>query len=461
MAIVTPGADTARMPESTSIAKISQAYRYELDPTLEQVAALRSHVGATRFCYNALLGLVKENWDTNRARKEAGEEVPREDYLGASHFDLQHLWYQHRDELAPWWAENGSSCYNYAHLHLSKAFTNWKKGRSKFPTFKRRGQGGSVTFMNGAVKLTDSHHLRISRVGDLKTFESTRKMYRHLERGTGRILSATVTERAGKFFVSFTLEVDRVVPATRAPERVIGIDVGLATLYTGATPEGEQVLSVANPRNYQRNEQRLAKAQRVASRRQGPRPGASPSNRWKKANARVQKIHAESANARKNLIHETTSMLVKNYDLIVIEDLNVKGLLKNKPLAKHISDASWGEFSRQLEYKALWYGARVVKADRFFASSKTCSSCRAVKAKLLFENRTYHCEACGLTLDRDLNAAINLARWASTAPAVNTTPAGTSSVAGRRGEARPARQNIDETAHPDEASTEAPLAVGA
>ena len=309
--------------------------------------------------------------------------------------------------------------------------------------------------MNGTVRMVDSHHLRISRVGDLKTFESTRKLYRHLERGTGRILSATVTERGGRYYVSFTLEVDRVIPATRAPERVIGIDVGISTLYTGATPTREQVLGVANPRNFAKREAKLAKAQRVASRRQGPSKGVAPSNRWKRANARVQRIHAESANARKNLIHETTTMLVKNYDLIVIEDLNVKGLLQNKSLAKHISDASWAEFSRQLEYKALWYGARVVKSDRFFASSKTCSSCGVAKANLPLDIRTYHCETCGLTVDRDLNAATNLARWASVTPAVDPTSAGTSSVAGRRGEVRPIRQNIDEAAHPDEASTEA------
>ena len=131
------------VPESITLTKVTQAYRYEIDPTPYQIAALRSHIGATRFCYNALLGLVKENWETNRARKEAGEEVPSANYLGTSHFDLQRLWYQTRDDLAPWWAENGSSSYNYAHPHLSKAFTNWKKGRSKFPTFKRRVQSGS------------------------------------------------------------------------------------------------------------------------------------------------------------------------------------------------------------------------------------------------------------------------------------------------------------------------------
>ena len=312
--------------------------------------------------------------------------------------------------------------------------------------------------MNGAVKLIDSHHLRISRVGELKTFESTRKMYRHLERGTGRILSATVSERGSKFYVSFTVEVDRAIPATRSPERVIGIDVGLSTLYTGATLAGEQVLGVSNPRNFAKREAKLAKAQRTASRRQGPKKGQTPSNRWKRANAQVQKMHAASANARKNPIHETTTMLAKNYDLIVVEDLNVKGLLKNKSLAKHIYDASWAEFTRQLEYKALWYGARVVKADRFFPSSKTCSSCGVARTTLPLDLREFHCETCGLKVDRDLNAATNLAGWASTAPVVDTTSAGTSSVAGRGGEVRPNRRSIDEAAHPYEASTEA-LAV--
>ena len=148
-------------------------------------------------------------------------------------------------------------------------------------------------------------------------------------------------------------------------------------------------------------------------------------------------------------------MLAKNYDLIVVEDLNVKGLLKNHTLAKHIADASWGAFVRQLDYKTKWYGSALVKADRFYPSSKTCSRCGAVKAKLGLNEREYHCAACGLVMYRDLNAATNLAGWPS-----KPTPAGTRSVAGRGGEVRPGRQNIDESAHPDEASTEAPTPVG-
>jgi putative transposase len=323
------------------------------------------------------------------------------------------------------------------------------------PKFKSKGRSESFTLAGGSTRLVDSHHVRLSRIGEIKTYESMRKLHRHLERGSARILSATIVERRGKYTVSFTAEMGRVIPAPRPPERVIGIDVGLTTLYTGATPEGEQVLNVENPRHYQRRQARLARAQRVASRRQGPGPGKAPSNRWKRANARVQNIHADIVNARKNLIQETTTMLTKNYDRIVVEDLNVRGLLKNHPLAKHISDAGWGEFVRQLEYKGPWYGSTVVRADRFFTSTKTCSSCGAVKAKLPLEIRTYDCEACGLTLDRDLNAAVNLARWTS-----QVTSAGTRSVAGRRGEVRPRRTRAVK-AHPDEASTETLTSVSA
>ena len=335
---------------------LTQAYVYDLDPTHEQISMLRSHVGGSRFAYNAMLGRVKDNWDENRAKKESGIEVAKDDWVSTSHFGLLYLWAEHRDELAPWWTENGSSTYNDAAQRLSKAFANFRKGRAKFPNFKHKGQSGSVRFMGPTVRLVDSHHLRVARIGEVKTYESTRKLYRRLVRGTGKIVAATVSERSGKWKVSFTVEVTRQVPGTRTPERIIGVDVGVTTLYTGATPDGEQVLEVTNPRHFVTAEKRLAHAQRIASRRQGPRPGVAPSKRWKKANGRVQKIHADVRNARKNLIHETTTRLAKNYDVIVLEDLNIAGMVKNRSLAKHISDAAWGEFARQLEYKTKWHG---------------------------------------------------------------------------------------------------------
>jgi putative transposase len=437
--------------ECSPFSATTQAYRFAIDPTPEKANALRSHIGGTRFAYNALLGLVKANWDESRAKIDAGEKVVRSDYLGTRHLDLQKLWYERRDELAPWWAENGSSTYNYACLNLSKAFANWRHGRAKFPTFKERGGRMSVSFMSGAVRLTDSHHVRISRIGEIKTYESMRKLHRHLERGTGRIVAATISMNGTKYFIAFTVEVQRAIPDARPPQRIIGVDVGLTTLYTGATPAGEQVLSVENPRHLVAAEKKLAHAQRITSRRQGPQKGVAPSKRWTKANARVQKIHAGVANARRNLIHETTTMLAKNYDLIVVEDLNISGMVKNHSLAKHISDASWGEFTRQLNYKSAWYGSTLEKVNRFYPSSKSCASCGTVKAKLSLSRRTYACDYCGHKVDRDLNAAINLARHGL---------AGTNSVTGRRGEVRPEHQHHGVEAHPNEASTETTTLVG-
>ena len=442
------------MPEAT-LTKVHQGFSYRLDPTPEQRALLASHTGASRFCHNFLLGIVMENWKENREKKAAGDEVTKASYLGTRQLDLQMLWYERREEAASWFTENASSTYNYAQLHLAQAFANYFAGRARVPKFKSKGRSESFTLAGASTRLVDSHHVRLSRIGDVKTYESMRKLYRHLERDSARILSVTVTERRGNYTLAFTAQMSRVIPAPRSPERVIGIDVGLTTLYNGAMPDGTQVLSVANPRHYQRRQARLARAQRVASRRCGPRKGVAPSNRWRRANQRVQNVHADIANARKNLIHDTTTMLAKSYDRIVVEDLNVKGMLKNHTLAQHISDVAWGEFVRQLEYKATWYGSTVVRADRFFPSSKTCSSCGAVKAKLSLEIRTYHCGACGLTMDRDHNAAVNLARWTSQA-----TSAGTRSVAGRGGEIRP-RRTRSVKAHPDEASTETLTLVGA
>jgi len=435
---------------------VNRAYRYKIDPGPAVLPGLHSHIGAKRFVHNTLLGEIKANLDECAARKAAGEELSKNDYLGRSHYDLQKLWYEKRDELAPWYGVNGSSAYNYTLLHLSRAFKNWSDGVARFPTFKKRSQGGSFTIARAAAKLVDSHHLSLSRIGDIKTYESMRKLHRHLERGSGRIISVTVSQKAGQWYVSFAVEVTKQLPTTRAPERVIGIDVGLSTLYTGATPDGTHVLSVANPRNYVKRQGRLARAQRQASRKQGP-AGKPPSNRWKRANKRVQKIHTETKNARLNLIHQITTDLAKHYDLIVVEDLNIAGLARNKRLAKHILDASWAEFIRQLEYKCAWYGARLVKADRYYASSKTCSSCETVKTKLDLATRVYECDHCGLIIDRDVNAAINLARWAGSLGDVlqekEPTSAGTHSVAGRGGKVRPKQAKSAAKAHPNEAST--------
>lgn len=412
-----------------------QSFKYRIDPTPAQQALLWSTIGGSRFAYNHLLGLVKDNWAQIRTEKQASAdgETHTTQYVSTSHFDLLYLWADVRDEAAPWWAENSAQAYNDAALRLSKAFTNHRAKRAGFPRFKRRRETGSVKFCGNSFGLVDQHHVRLAKVGQVKTYESMRKLARKTEKGTAKVTSVTVSKETGGWFVSFTTKVTRPDPRPRTGNKIIGADAGLATLFTGATPDGTHVLSVDNLRNYAKSQSRLAKAQRVTSRRRGPRKGAAPSSRWRRANRRVQRCHARAVNQRRNLLHNTTTRLVKDFDVIVVEDLNVKGMVKNKHLAKHIHDASWSEFVRQLEYKAGWYGATVIKADRFYPSSKTCSTCGEVKAKLSLSERTYCCDNCGVSVDRDVNAAINLARLGETSTAGEQGPAGTRSVAGRGG----------------------------
>ncbi|MFE2998087.1 RNA-guided endonuclease InsQ/TnpB family protein [Nocardia sp. NPDC059246] len=177
----------------------------------------------------------------------------------------------------------------------------------------------------------------------------------------------------------------------------------------------------------------MRRAQRKTSRRRGPdrRTRQQPSQRWRKATAEIDRIHVRVANLRRNDTHQLTTRLVREADAIVIEDLHVAGMLRNRRLARHISNANWGEIRRQLTYKAEWAGKTLIVADRWFASSKACSGCGAAKAKLALSERTYFCTACGLVLDRDVNAAKNLAALASTGELRREQPDGTGVRRGR------------------------------
>jgi putative transposase len=370
-----------------------------------------------------------------------------------------YLWHETKDDVAAGWRfENSSEVYNGAAGNLSKAFKAFFKHTGKFPKFKKKQWDGSAKFSKKAVTIVDRHHVSLSRIGTLKTFESMRKMCRHLERGSGELVSATLKRETGGWFVVFTCKIQVPEVTPRTGDKTVGLDLGLTTLIVGATPEGELVLTEDNPRYYASSQKQLARAQKVASRRQGPQrrktdkdgnivqeysPG---SKRYLKAQARVRKHHARIRNLRTNNLHRISSQLVKDYDIIVVETLNVKGMLQNPNLAKHISDASWGTFVSMLTYKCERAGATLVKAPRFYPSSKTCSNCGSVKAKLTLEERVFVCENCDYRVDRDLNAAVNLARLGI------TSPTGTNPEAERGGDGK-TKTGILAEAHPVESLT--------
>lgn len=195
-----------------------------------------------------------------RAEKQASAdgETHTTEYVSTNHFGLLYLWTDVRDEAAPWWSENSAQAYNDAALRLSKAFANHRAGRVGFPKFKRRRETGSVRFCGNSFGLVDRHHVRLAKVGQVKTYESMRKLARKVENGTAKVTSVTVSKETGGWFMSFTATVTRPDPQPRTGGRVVGVDVGLSTLFTGATPDGERVLAVENPRNYAKSQARLA-----------------------------------------------------------------------------------------------------------------------------------------------------------------------------------------------------------
>jgi putative transposase len=188
---------------------------------------------------------------------------------------------------------------------------------------------------------------------------------------------------------------------------VIGVDLGIKTLAVFSDDRPP----VQNPKHYERARRKLRRLCRIVSRRSGPdrRTGQQPSRRWLKANGLSNRVHHRVANLRTDGIHKLTTALARQYATIVVEDLNIAAMVKNRKLARVVCDAGFGEIRRQLAYKTQWNGGRLEVADRWFPSSKTCSGCQAVKPKLPLRVRTYICQSCGLTLDRDENAALNLA----------------------------------------------------
>jgi putative transposase len=385
------------------MATVIQAYRFALDLTPRQQRSLASHTGAARFTYNWGLQLVKTRLDQRQT--DPGVMVPWTLY------ELQREWSRTRHQVAPWWPENSKEAYKSGLDGLARALKNWsgsrtgrRKGRPMgFPRPKKKGRArDACRFTTGPLKvLPDRKHVQLPRIGVLKTHESTRKLARRLEQGTARIVAATISRQADRWFVSFTVEVQRHTPDSNNKRTVVGVDAGirhLAVLSTG--------VAIANPRAL---EHQLCKLRRLNRQLARCTPG---SKRRKQTRWQLARVHARAANVRQDALHKLTTTLATEHGTIVVEHLNVAGMVRNRRLARFLSDAGMAELRRQCAYKTAWYGSRLVVADRFYPSSKTCSACGWVKAKLTLAERTFSCETCRLRVDRDLNAAHNLAKLA-------------------------------------------------
>ncbi|GAA4979052.1 IS607 family element RNA-guided endonuclease TnpB [Actinopolymorpha pittospori] len=401
--------------------KTIQAYRFALDLTPAQERAVLAHAGAARVAYNWSLARVKAVMDQRAAERTYG--IPDGQLTPTVSWTLPGLrkaWNAAKDDVAPWWAECSKEAFNTGLDALARALKNWADSRSGkrtgrhvgFPRFKsRRRSTPCVRFTTGTIRVEAGRkHVVLPRLGRLKLHESSRKLARRLEAGTARIMSATLRRDGGRWHVAFTVEVERADRVPARPGSVVGVDVGIKHLAVLSTGE-----LVDNPRHLNAAHQRMRRLGRALSRKTGPdrRTGQRPSKRWRRAANRLGRAHARVANLRRDGLHKLTTRLTQEHGTIVAEDLNVTGMLANRRLARHIADAGFAEFRRQLEYKTAWNGGQLLVADRWYPSSKTCSGCGTVKAKLALSERTYTCQACGLILDRDANAARNLAALAA------------------------------------------------
>ena len=356
---------------------------------------MASHAGAARFAYNAGLAHVKEALDN-------GEPA---DW---SHYGLLRWWNANKDELAVnqttgvvWWSQNSKESYSMALRSLAQGFSNWSKSRKGerkgrrvgFPKFKSKNTTMQFAYSTDftAPTASDPYGLKLPRIGRVHCMENVYKRV-----AGAHLVRVSVSRRAGSWYASLTVEHEPT--ATHTPKGgAVGVDLGvknLATLSDGTV--------IANPRALGTRLKALRKAQKALSRK------AKGSARREKARARVARLHARVADVRADAINKATTMIAGNYSVVCIEDLHVAGMVKNHSLARSVSDAAFGEFRRQLEYKTTRSGATLYVVDRWYRSSKTCSGCGSVKAKLSLSERTYRCDSCGLVLDRDLNAAINI-----------------------------------------------------
>lgn len=386
---------------------IVRGWTVQLEPTPEQVAIFRRACGARRFAYNWAVAEIKAAFDRGRETGEYDPEI-------WSAWSLRKRWNQVKIEVAPWWAENNKEAYAGGIDAAADALRNWHAwrtgkragGRVGFPCLKKRTKDPlRCRYSTGAMRIEGSRAVVLPGVGQVRTAENIRAIWRHIRRGTARLLSATIRERAGRWSVSLRLEItEKRAPEPRAD--VVGVDVGIGDhLLIVMRPDGAVAEKIPNPRALRSSLADLRKANRALSRK------AEGSSRWRKARRHLAVVHAHVASIRSDAIHKATTHLAKTHGAVVIEDLAVAPLARGlRSHRKAWTDAAAGEMRRQLTYKADWYDCELWAANRFYPSSKTCSSCGQVNKSLALKQRTWRCGICGTVHDRDENAGINLAR---------------------------------------------------
>lgn len=423
-----------------------RVYRFALDPTRTQCEAFGHHAGAARWAYNYGLAvklealrrhlmqvdeLVTLGWTQSQAVKLATVKVP-------SKGEIQREWNRLKgddtkgvDGVSPWWRTVSTYAFQSAWMDLDQAWKNWtdslagrRAGRPmKKPRFKKKNRCRDSFRLFGSIHLVTYRRLQVPRLGRIRLHGSGKRLQQALNRGAA-IKSVTISRGGHRWYATVLVDepVETPARATRRQRKAgrVGVDFGI--YHLAVLSDGTRV---NNPRHLRHAHKRLVNANRKLCR------AKRGSANWQKAAAKLGRIHHEVAERRRAHLHQVTKQLASGWSTVAVEDLDVLGLTRSargtveKPgrsvraksgLNRSILDAAPREFRRQLEYKTAWYGSQLALCDQRFPSSKTCSACGEVKAKLPLADRMFNCEHCGLVLDRDVNAARNIAAAAVVAP---------------------------------------------
>ncbi len=357
-------------------------FKTELKLNNQQRTALIKHCGVARHAWNWGLALTKQILAHNKANRDSKIKFP-------TAIDL-HKWLvalvKSENE---WYYECSKSTPQQALMALREAWKRCFNKSAGIPKFKKKGKRDSFT-LEGTVKILGNNKIQVPVIGVLRTYERLPQVL---------IKSCSISCQADRWFISFRFDIGQ---QDLSKTSVVGVDLGVKNLATLSTGE-----VIAGAKSYKKYEARLSRMQWLN------RHKIIGSNNWRKAQMAVARLHRKIANIRKDTLHKLTTLLAKNHGTVVIEDLNVSGMMANHKLAKTIADMGFYEFRRQLTYKCELYGSKLVVVDRWFPSSKTCSNCGTKKETLTLDERLFKCDHCGFSLDRDLNAAINLKKTVS------------------------------------------------
>lgn len=358
---------------------MEKTFEYRIYPNNAQKVLLQKTFGCCRYVFNKVLTMRQEEYKQGKKSK------------GINHYITQIPTWKKTD--SPWLAEVDSMALQQSLRDLDKAYKNFFRspGKIGFPRFKSK-HNHRQSYRTNVISVLDTKHIKLPKIGVVKA-----RISRPIE---GRILSATVKQvPTGKYFVTICCA---DVPSPSISEgsiEILGIDAGIHDIATCSNGT-----RLANPKNLTKSEAKLKREQRKLSRKQ------KGSHNRERQRIKVARVHENIANQRKDTLHKFTTSAIRESQAIAVEDLHVKGMVRNHHLAKAIADASMSEMIRQLEYKCAWYGRNFVKVDRFYPSSKTCRVCGYHYKELTLAQRSWICPECKTYLDRDLNAAINIAR---------------------------------------------------